>query len=203
MSVILHVTFRFDAGQASLSPVLSPAKECTLKTLTDHLAQYAAYHRDPRNISTHFVGVPMIVLAVATLLSGASFDLGTISISLAMLVTAATCIFYFRLDFRFGAIMTALLAITLIVANLLASLSTSNWLMAGIGLFVIGWIIQFVGHYYEGKKPAFVDDLVGLLVGPLFLVAEAAFALNLRLDVKEAVESRVGKVRRRDSALSA
>ena len=140
MSVILHVTFRFDAGQASLSPVLSPAKECTLKTLTDHLAQYAAYHRDPRNISTHFVGVPMIVLAVATLLSGASFDLGTISISLAMLVTAATCIFYFRLDFRFGAIMTALLAITLIVANLLASLSTSNWLMAGIGLFVIGWL---------------------------------------------------------------
>lgn len=174
-----------------------------MKTLTDHLAQYAAYHRDPRNISTHFVGVPMIVLAVATLLSGASFDLGTISISLAMLVTAATCIFYFRLDFRFGAIMTALLAITLIVANLLASLSTSNWLLAGIGLFVIGWIIQFVGHYYEGKKPAFVDDLVGLLVGPLFLVAEAAFALNLRLDVKEAVESRVGKVRRRDSALSA
>ena len=174
-----------------------------MKTLTDHLAQYAAYHRDPRNISTHFVGVPMIVLAVATLLSGASFDLGTISISLAMLVTAATCIFYFRLDFRFGAIMTALLAITLIVANLLASLSTSNWLLAGIGLFVIGWIIQFVGHYYEGKKPAFVDDLVGQLVGPLFLVAEAAFALNLRLDVKEAVESRVGKVRRRDSALSA
>lgn len=174
-----------------------------MKTLTDHLAQYAAYHRDPRNISTHFVGVPMIVLAVASLLSGASFDLGTISISLAMLVTAATCIFYFRLDFRFGVIMTALLAITLIVANWLASLSTSNWLLAGIGLFVIGWIIQFVGHYYEGKKPAFVDDLVGLLVGPLFLVAEVAFALNLRLDVKEAVESRVGKVRRRDSALSA
>ncbi|HOZ63430.1 MAG TPA: DUF962 domain-containing protein, partial [Burkholderiaceae bacterium] len=39
-----------------------------MKTLTDHLAQYAAYHRDPRNISTHFAGVPMIVLAVATLL---------------------------------------------------------------------------------------------------------------------------------------
>nr|MBP7572835.1 DUF962 domain-containing protein [Rhodoferax sp.] len=34
-----------------------------MKTLTDHLAQSAAYHGDPRNISTHFVGVPMIVLA--------------------------------------------------------------------------------------------------------------------------------------------
>ena len=35
-----------------------------MKTPTDHLAQYAAYHRDPRNIHTHFVGVPMIMLAV-------------------------------------------------------------------------------------------------------------------------------------------
>ena len=69
-----------------------------MKTLTDHLAQYAAYHRDPRNISTHFVGVPMIVLAVASLLSGASFDLGTISISLAMLVTAAAAAWQEYLD---------------------------------------------------------------------------------------------------------
>src|SRR5690606_3173882 len=26
----------------------------TMKSLTDHLAQYAAYHRDRRNIATHF-----------------------------------------------------------------------------------------------------------------------------------------------------
>lgn len=31
-----------------------------MKTLIDHLSQYADYHRDPRNIRTHFVGVPMI-----------------------------------------------------------------------------------------------------------------------------------------------
>ena len=34
-----------------------------MKTLVDHLAQYADYHRDPRNIHTHFVGVPMIMFA--------------------------------------------------------------------------------------------------------------------------------------------
>jgi uncharacterized membrane protein YGL010W len=174
-----------------------------MKTLTDHLAQYAAYHRDPRNISTHFAGVPMIVLAVATLLSAPSFPVGGLPISPATLVTAATCLFYFRLDLRFGAVMTALLAITLTVAHWLAGLATGSWLTAGIGLFVVGWIIQFVGHYYEGKKPAFVDDIVGLLVGPLFLVAEAAFALGLRPEIQEAVEARAGKVRRRDSALSA
>ena len=40
-----------------------------MKTLTDQLAQYAAYHRDRRNIATHFIGIPMIVLAVQVLLS--------------------------------------------------------------------------------------------------------------------------------------
>ena len=39
-----------------------------MKTLIDQLGQYGAYHRDPRNIATHFVGVPMIMLAVTTLL---------------------------------------------------------------------------------------------------------------------------------------
>ena len=38
-----------------------------MKTLTDQLAQYGAYHRDPRNIATHIVGVPMIMLAVVVL----------------------------------------------------------------------------------------------------------------------------------------
>jgi len=37
-------------------------------------------------------------------------------------------------------------------------------------------MIQFVGHWYEGRKPAFVDDIIGLLVGPMFVVAEALFS---------------------------
>lgn len=61
----------------------------------------------------------------------------------------------------------------------------------------MGWVIQFVGHYYEGRKPAFVDDLVGLIVGPLFVVAEWAFALGLRKEVQAAVEERSGPVRLR------
>ena len=45
-----------------------------MKTLADHLAQYAAYHRDPRNLLSHFIGIPMIVLAVAVLLSQFFFN---------------------------------------------------------------------------------------------------------------------------------
>ncbi len=72
------------------------------------------------------------------------------------------------------------------------------WLSTGIGLFVVGWIIQFVGHYYEGRKPAFVDDLSGLIVGPLFVVAELAFLLGLRKALKQAIEARAGVVRLRE-----
>lgn len=57
---------------------------------------------------------------------------------------------------------------------------------------MVGWIIQFVGHYYEGRKPAFVDDLSGLIVGPLFVLAELAFLLGLRGDVQREVEERAG-----------
>jgi len=80
-----------------------------------------------------------------------------------------------------------------------AAQSTSVWLGWGIGLFVVGWAFQFVGHYFEGKKPAFVDDLIGLLVGPLFLVAEVAFHLNMRTDVRDGIRRRLGTARRTGS----
>ena len=69
---------------------------------------------------------------------------------------------------------------------------TAIWLGAGLGLSAVGWVIQFVGHYYEGKKPAFVDDVAGFLVGPLFIVAETAFALGLRPELRETIEASVG-----------
>ncbi|MNT74574.1 hypothetical protein D3C72_2134020 [compost metagenome] len=59
-------------------------------------------------------------------------------------------------------------------------------------MFVVGWVIQFVGHHYEGRKPAFVDDVTGLIIGPLFVVAELGFLLGLRKEVEHAVEERAG-----------
>ncbi len=37
-----------------------------------------------------------------------------------------------------------------------------------LGLFVVGWILQFVGHWFEGKLPAFFSDVRFLFVGPLW-----------------------------------
>ncbi len=162
-----------------------------MKTLIDHLANYAAYHRDPRNVLTHFIGIPMIVLAVTTLLARPAMPLGDGSAYMtpAMVVYALSCLFYLRLSAGFGLAMALILAGFVYLGGALAALSTGAWLAWGIGLFVAGWIIQFIGHYYEGRKPAFVDDLAGLLVGPLFLVAETAFALGLARNTREAVSA--------------
>ena len=86
--------------------------------------------------------------------------------------------------------MTVLLWLALSVSRELATLPTTAWLIFGIALFIIGWIFQFIGHYFEGKKPAFVDDIMGLAIGPLFVVTEIIFFLGLRKQLKNEVEKR-------------
>ena len=74
------------------------------------------------------------------------------------------------------------------------------WLACGLTTFITGWVLQFVGHYYEGRKPAFVDDLVGLLVGPMFIVGEALFAAGLLRPLAQEIERRTGPTLIRDLA---
>ena len=168
-----------------------------MKTLTDHLAQYAAYHRDPRNLLSHFIGIPMIVLAVAILLSRPGAELLGFWLSPAVLAAALAILFYLRLDLRYAVLMALVLALCVWGGAGLAQRPTAVWLGAGLGLFVVGWAIQFVGHYFEGRKPAFVDDLSGLIIGPLFVAAELGFMLGLREPLRQAIEARVGPVRPR------
>ncbi|WP_207867078.1 Mpo1-like protein [Pseudomonas sp. 58(2021)] len=166
-----------------------------MKSLVDHLSQYAAYHRDPRNIASHFIGIPLIVVAVAVLLSRPEWSVGNLWISPAGIVALASAWFYLRLELKLGILMTVLMGLSVWAGHVLAQQSTLVWLSAGLAMFVIGWVIQFVGHHYEGRKPAFVDDLSGLIVGPLFVVAELAFMLGMRHELKEQIEARAGVVR--------
>lgn len=164
-----------------------------MRTLTEQLSQYASYHRDRRNIATHFAGIPMILLATCIFLSRPVFPAFRMAVSPAVFVAMAAGIFYLALDARFGIAMCTVLALCLAAARWFAAQGTMMWLGAGAALFVMGWAIQLIGHqHYEGRKPAFLDDLMGLLIGPLFVVAEAGFALGFRKDLAGAIEANAG-----------
>lgn len=165
-----------------------------MKTLTQHLAQYAAYHRDKRNIVSHFIGIPMIVLALAILLSRPVLSVEPLTLSPAWLMAIGLGGFYLKLHWLLGIFMSALLALCVWTGMIVAGESTALWLGLGLGLFVLGWVIQFVGHYFEGKKPAFFDDVMGLAVGPIFVVVELLFMCGALGALREQVEAHAGPV---------
>jgi len=122
------------------------------------LDDYAGYHRDRRNRVMHEIGIPLIVLGVAALMRLAHVGL----LDLALVAVVATSIYYIRLV---GTL--AVPAILGLFAIYVLSLFVS-WPWA-IGAFLAGWVFQFVGHAYEGKSPAFLTNLVHLLIGPLWI----------------------------------
>ncbi|TAK96351.1 MAG: DUF962 domain-containing protein [Aquabacterium sp.] len=166
-----------------------------MKTLTEQLSQYATYHRDRRNIITHFIGIPMIVAAMCILLSRPALAADLLWLTPGAVISALVTLYYLRLDVRYGVVLGAYLWACLAFAHSLASLSTGAWLAVGGGMFFVGWVIQFIGHYFEGRKPAFVDDIIGLLIGPLFIAAEAGFLMGMRKEVEAEVNARAGSPR--------
>jgi uncharacterized membrane protein YGL010W len=171
------------------------------RSATALLQQYAKYHRDRCNIATHVVGVPMIVFGVAVLLARPSMLLGGVHLTLAGLVFALSALWYLtRGAFGLGLAVSAGVGLLVWLAHGVSDGSVGQWLAWGLGFFVVGWLIQFIGHYYEGKKPAFVDDLVGLLVGPMFVVLEVLAPLGLFKGLMQDIERHAGATLLRDLA---
>jgi uncharacterized membrane protein YGL010W len=167
----------------------------------DLMVQYAEYHRDRRNIATHLVGVPMIVFAVGVLLARPVFDVGGLALTPAWLVWAAATLWYLtRGNAVLGIAVSAVVGVLVALGQPLAGASLAGWLGCGIGAFVLGWVIQFVGHHYEGRKPAFVDDVTGLIIAPMFVVGEVLFALGLCRPLAQEIERRAGPTHLRDMA---
>jgi len=167
------------------------------------MVQYAHYHRDRRNIATHLVGIPLIVLSIGMLLSLVAFDLAGHTVTLAGLLWVLSTSWYLtRGNLLLG------LATSLVNGALIAFAhtpeATTGWGLAalydaawfpGLVVFVIGWIIQFVGHIFEGRKPAFVDDVVGLLVGPMFVVGEVLMMAGMLRGMHSLIEAQAGAPR--------
>ena len=136
--------------------------------LKRHFADYAAYHRTAGNQLCHYLGIPLIVLTAFGLLSLVRLaTLGGHAVTLAEVLFVLVSVYYLTLDFRLALLMFAASGALLYLGRQLP------WSVA-LGLFVLGWIFQFVGHYaYEKRSPAFYRNLAHLLVGPLWILAKA------------------------------
>lgn len=124
-------------------------------------AEYGSYHADPRNRACHAVGIPLIVLGILGLLALAHVG----PLNLAIILGAATLVFYATFDVP-GALVS-----TVIFAALYAIGIHLPW-TASVACFVVGWVFQLIGHKYEGNKPKFLDNLLYLLIGPLYVFEE-------------------------------
>ncbi len=166
-----------------------------MKTLEDQMSYYAAYHQDARNKATHFVGVPVIVFSLMIPLGWLRADIGGATVSAALLVTSALLLYYLILDIPLGIAMGAVFALMLWGAEPLSQaplFASLSWFLI---LFVGGWALQLWGHVYEGRKPALVDNLFQIFVAPIFLAAEAFFALGYKPRLHEAVQRRAVEMR--------
>lgn len=167
---------------------------------TRQIIEYARYHRDPRNIATHFIGIPLIALGIAVMLARVPIG-GADSVlpGAPWLVWALVAFWILRQGRASLTVPTvAVLAVLVGFTNPLGDAPLAPWLIAGLGSFVVGWGFQAVGHVWEGRKPAFFDDLRGLLVGPMFLMAEVLIAAGFQKTLQAAIESHAGPVRRRN-----
>lgn len=100
----------------------------------DLMVQYARYHRDRRNIATHFIGIPLIVFAIGVLMGRAQFSLGDLSLSAAWLFWALTTLWYLSHGaLLLGAATAAVNGLLIALAAPLAShsLSSASWLAWG------------------------------------------------------------------------
>jgi uncharacterized membrane protein YGL010W len=81
--------------------------------------------------------------------------------------------FYWRLSRPLGAAMIVLFVVLALLTNFgYESLGPSRLLWLAIGVFVLAWIGQFVGHIIEGRRPSFFTDLAYLLIGPAWLMGK-------------------------------
>src|SRR5690554_558451 len=106
-----------------------------MKSVVDQLAMYSCYHRDNRNVITHLVGIPMIVIALLALLSRPQWLVAGFSISPALIIVGISVLYYLMLDLALGVIMGVLLALAVWLGLYIAALSTGTWLTIGIVLF--------------------------------------------------------------------
>jgi len=133
-----------------------------------YFKDYEQYHATPGNKATHWIGVPTVMFSLLGLLSYVIFwgnDLFRIDLGLLLFIAGA--IFAIRVDRKLAAPFLLFTYLNYLLARHLS-------IPVLIGIQVLGWTAQLIGHsVYEKKAPAFLTTLSHLFVGPMWIFAKA------------------------------
>ncbi len=82
-------------------------------------------------------------------------------------------IIYLRMSPRLGLLMLVVFGLLGVLTNTLYwTLGAMPLLAVAVAVFVVAWVGQFVGHFFEGRRPSFLTDLSYLMVGPAWLMSK-------------------------------
>ena len=146
-----------------------------------YLDQYSADHRNATNQWIHLLCVPAIVWSVTAALWTVPVPAGLFRPgAVAAFAMVAALAFYWRMSRKLW-IGIALFFIGFAWLNwwIAEQFGMRNLLWTSIGVFVVAWIGQFIGHIYEGHRPSFFTDLTFLLIGPMWTLRKLYTRLGL------------------------
>ena len=147
------------------------------------LSQYGESHQNKTNKLIHWIFVPLIYVSVIGLLwcikLGDAIVLG-VQLNAAMLISTLVMVYYFKMNFRLGIGMLVLTVLSFYFSEAIELMVAGRLWMVMLGIFVVSWIFQFVGHGIEGKKPSFAQDLQFFLIGPLWIIGALYRGLGIR-----------------------
>lgn len=149
-----------------------------MKTIDQWLEEYGESHRNKTNKLIHWICVPTIMFTVLGMLAAiptlSLFNWAPQQISVfanwAGVVMILALLFYLRLSFMMFIGMALISAAMMFGVREVAKIQLAPLWAICLGLFVVAWIFQFIGHKIEGKKPSFFKDLQFLLIGPAWLL---------------------------------
>ena len=144
------------------------------KSADQWFAEYGESHQDHTNETIHWICVPVIFFCVLGLLWSVPVPAALAGplpwFRWVQPVMLAAMWFYFRLSVPLAFGLLAFMCVCYVLVEVLALLAWRPVWQVCLGLFVLAWIGQFIGHKIEGEKPSFFKDVVFLLIGPAWLL---------------------------------
>jgi uncharacterized membrane protein YGL010W len=158
-----------------------------MKNLEAYIDQYSDSHQHPTNILIHKFCVPAIMFSLLGIFKAlpvpASWPLW---LDWSVVIIILSFIYYALFKN-----IRVMLAVFILIAPMMALLELlrPRFFILSVVVFIVAWIGQFIGHKIEGKKPSFLNDLLFLLIGPIWTMNTLAAQMGIDLKINSAKET--------------